>query len=256
MPDTSSRALALQRAFALHLRDPDRHPAPDGLEDRRVQIYRDLFFANVRSLLAGSFPVLRSLYDDDGWDRLVRRWFGEHRAQTPLFPALGQEFVDWLHQCAGDGEPVPAWQVELAHYEWAEVIATNSEHDLAAGPLAIDGDLLNGIPVLSPLVWPLCYLWPVHRIRADARPDDQPPVQPTCLIVVRDRDDRVGFLEANPLTLRLIERLREHADQTGRALLHGLAADAGMDANRLVEPGLALLQQLRTRDIVLGIRPD
>ena len=30
----------LQREFAAHLRNPDSHPAPDGIEERRLDIYR------------------------------------------------------------------------------------------------------------------------------------------------------------------------------------------------------------------------
>ena len=256
MPEHDSDALALQRAFAQHLRDPDRHPPPSGLEDRRLQIYRDLFLNNVLSLLAGTFPVLRTLYDEAGWRMLVRQWYATHRAQTPLFPELGREFVRWLQQRADDARGIPAWQAELAHYEWMEVVAGNSEIDLCDGPAVIDGDLLSGRPVLSPLTWPLLYRWPVQRIRADALPTDSPPAQPTCLVIVRDRRDQVGFLEANPLTLRLVELLGTTPRRTGSDLLRQLAGEAGLDAARLIEHGRDLLQRLRERDIVLGIQPD
>lgn len=255
MPEHATGLQALQRAFALHLRDPDRHPPPPGLEDRRVQIYRDLFLANVVSLLAGNFPVLRTLYDEAGWRALVRRWYGTQRAQTPLFPELGREFVRWLQQHADDGAAPHAWQAELAHYEWMEVVAANSEIDLDDGPPAVDGDLLDGVPVRSPLTWPLLYRWPVQRIRADALPGDMPPAHPTCLIIVRDRRDQVGFLEANPLTLRLLELLGGSPPRTGEAILRQLADEAGIDAARVREHGRDLLQRLRERDIVLGIQP-
>ena len=133
---------ALQRQFAGHLRDPDRVPAPAGIQDRRMTVYRELAFNNVRvpvenrigeegegfkiamsciDLLAASFPVLRSLYPPAGWQALVRDWYRGHRARTPLFPALPGEFVAWLQQATGR-QP---WLAELAHYEWMELVAAN-----------------------------------------------------------------------------------------------------------------------------------
>ena len=56
----------LQYAFAAHLRDPAAHPAPAGIEDRRLQIYRELFYNNVEGLLASNFPVIRRVLGDAG----------------------------------------------------------------------------------------------------------------------------------------------------------------------------------------------
>ena len=36
-----------QLQFANHLRNPDRFPAPQGIEERRLLVYRDLFFNNI-----------------------------------------------------------------------------------------------------------------------------------------------------------------------------------------------------------------
>lgn len=257
MADTPTRREAMQQAFALHLRNPSAHPTPAGLEDRRVQVYRELFFNNVVSLLAGNFPVLRSMYDEAGWRARVRDWYSRHRARTPLFPELGREFVRWLaRECAGGGPAIPAWQAELAHYEWMEVVARNAETDLADGPPAADGDLVGGVPVLSPLVWPLVYRWPVHRLRADARPGSTAPAQATCLVIVRDRRDQVGFLEANAMTLRLLALIEAQPGCSGEAHLCRLAAESGLDPAALLQHGRGLFDTLRARDILLGVRPD
>lgn len=253
--DMAESFLALQRRFAAHLRDPDAVPAPAGLEDRRVGIYRELFFNNVVQLLAGGFPVLRSMLDETGWRGLVRRWYREYRAHTPLFPELGREFVRWLQDSAEQHkeDPLPDWYAELAHYEWMEVVAANDETELASLSYDRDGDLLEGRPLVSPLAWLLVYRHPVHRIRSDAPPGPAPE-HPTCLIIVRARDDRVSFLEANPWTLRLLERLREPGDETGRDVLSALAVESGLDCDGVVAAGHAVLQRLRERDIVLGTR--
>ena len=62
-----------QYAFAAHIRDPEHRPAPDGIEDRRMALYRELFFNNLRNLLATLFPVLRKLHSDEHWAHFIRR---------------------------------------------------------------------------------------------------------------------------------------------------------------------------------------
>ena len=55
MPDFQRK----QYEFAAHIRDPDRVPAPKGIEDRRMGVYRHLFFNNLRNLLGGMFRYSR-----------------------------------------------------------------------------------------------------------------------------------------------------------------------------------------------------
>ena len=69
--DKAPEALArLQKDFAAHIRDPQSAVAPEGIEDRRMGIYRDLFFNNIRNFLSANFPVLKTLFDDKGWEEL------------------------------------------------------------------------------------------------------------------------------------------------------------------------------------------
>ncbi|NNG12205.1 MAG: DUF2063 domain-containing protein, partial [Halobacteria archaeon] len=50
-----------QYEFAAHIRDPKHQPAPADVEDRRMGIYRELFYNNVEGFIAGTFPVLRRI---------------------------------------------------------------------------------------------------------------------------------------------------------------------------------------------------
>ena len=85
-----------QYEFAAHIRDPENRPAPSDVEDRRMAIYRELFYNNVEGFIANTFPVLRSLHDEDAWHGMVRDYFSHHRAQTPYFLEIPREFMAWL----------------------------------------------------------------------------------------------------------------------------------------------------------------
>lgn len=255
-PDSApERLAALQTRFAAHIRDPGHAPAPGDVEDRRMAIYRELFFNNISKLLAANFPVLRRLYGDDAWARLVREFYVEHRAHTPIFPELPREFLKYLQEVRGERDGDPPFLLELAHYEWVELALQLDEHELDDIDADADGDLLANAPVLSPLAWPLSYHFPVHRIGPEHRPETAPD-EATHLLAYRDRADRVRFMQLNAVSVRLLQLLQEHAGQPGQMVLETLAAEIGHpQPDSVVAHGAQLLSDWRDRDVVLGTRP-
>lgn len=250
LPDFQRR----QYAFAAHIRDPESNPAPQGVEDRRLAIYRELFFNNLEGFLSGGFPVLRAITPDERWLAMARDFFARHRCRTPLFPEIGKELLDYLaHE--RDDPADPPFLRELAHYEWVELALSVSDADRDPPPADPNGDLLDGIPVVSPLAWALSYRYPVHRIGPDFQPAEPPP-GPTHLLVYRDRQDQVRFLEINAVTRRLLELLEEDPDRTGRDAVQRIAEELSHPRPEAVlEAGRGLLLDLRRRHVLLGARP-
>ena len=246
------RLARLQRDFAAHIRDPDRHAPPTDVEDRRMAIYRRLFFNNISSLLAGNFPVLRGLYNDERWRRLVREFYAEHRCRTPLFPEVAKEFLRHLQERKGR-EDDPTFLLELAHYEWVELALSLDERDLGDIALDAEGDLLAGRPILSPLAWALSYRYPVQRIEPGFQPAE-PPGEATHLLVYRDRHDDVKFMQLNEVTRLLLQQLRDAPQRTGAQQLQRVAKAIGHpDPQRVLAAGAQVLADLRERDVVLGV---
>lgn len=245
----------LQRQFAAHIRDPERHPPPPGIEPRRMKIYTDLFIRNIDGVLAGSFPVLRRILPDEHWQAMVRDFYARHASRHPQFWRVAEEFLAYLAEERGEVAGDPPFLGELAHYEWAELALGLSTAEADPSLADPNGDLVEGIPVLSPLAWPLVYAWPVHRLSADYQPDE-PPAQPTCLVVYRDRSDEVRFMEVNPVTARLLELVGSEP-AAGRALLERIAGELGHPEPALVvAEGAEILAGLRSRDILLGTRRE
>ena len=246
----------VQYEFTRHIRDPEHAPAPGDIEDRRMGIYRDLLFNNVSDFMSSSFPVMRKLYTDAGWNDLIRDYFRSHRARTPLFPRMPQEFLHYLeHERDAHYADFP-FLVELAHYEWIEMSLKFDPREFGLDGVDVGGDLMQGVPVLSPLALPLAYRFPVHRIGPAFMPETAPG-EPTYLVVSRDRVDEVRFLELNPVSARLVELVGQAQRVCGRELLQRIGVELQHPRPEAVlDAGQGILADLRARDVILGTLID
>lgn len=236
-------------AMAQHVRDPAAHAGPPGIEARRLKIYSELVYNNLDGLLAGGFPVIRKTLGDADWKALVRGFLARHHSHTPLFTELGRELIAFIET---EPDPQRPWLAELAHYEWAELGLQLS--DAALPPHDPDGDLLAGMPLLSPLAWPLAYNWPVNRIGPDFQPTE-PPVEPTLVLLRREADGRIHFSALSPLLFRLLELVGANDQRNGRELMRQLADEAGQaDFDGFLGEAMPMLQRLHTEGVLLGTR--
>ena len=234
--------------MASHLRNPQEAPPPAGVEERRLKVYRDLIYNNVEGFVRGGFPVLRSLYADDDWHALVRAFLDGHRCRSPYFLEISQEFIGFLMEGFVPRECDPPFLIELAHYDWVELALDVSEQEIPP-PLAAD-DVLAVTMHLSPLAWVLSYQYPVHRIGPRFRPTEAG--EPVYLVVYRDRQDAVRFMELNAATARLLELVRDNERATGAGLLDLLARELGMEAGALHGFGAQQLQDFAASGIVVA----
>jgi hypothetical protein len=238
-----------QQAFAAHIRDPRANPRPPGVPARRMKVYTDLLYNNLEGFLLACFPVLRRVLGKRRWARLVRAFFREHRCQTPYFRQIPDEFMHFLAHERTPAADDPPWLLALAHYEWIELVLSVSNRTSAV-PVNTDGDLLGGVPLLNPVLANLRYDWPVQRIAPRRR------IQPaeTFLLVFRDADDVVRFIEINAFTARLVTLL-EAGTLSGRDALAQLATESRHpDPARLHAAGAQLLEDLRRRGAIAGVR--
>ena len=244
----------IQLAFTAHLRDPENNPAPDGIEDRRMGIYRDLLYNNIEGFLSKGFPVIRSIYNDENWHRMVHDFFSRHKSQSPYFLEISQEFLAYL-QNEREAQPEdPAGLLELAHYEWVELALNVSDESILLDDIDVNGDLLSGHPVISPLAWSLAYQFPVHIMSADFLPE-QASGQPSHLVVYRNRNNQVKFMEINPVTARLIYLLENDENMLGQQALEQIAQELQHpNPEAVIKGGSETLQELQGYGIVLGTR--
>lgn len=244
-----------QYAFAAHIRDPDNVAAPEGIENRRMAIYRSLFFNNLSNLLATMFPVMRKIHPDEHWRSMIRQFMQHHKADTPYFLQLPEEFLGFLEDEYQRGPSDHAFLLELAHYEYVELalsVSTATDDKERVDP---DGDLLDGVPAKSTLTWAYAYHYPVHRISPEFLPTE-PAEQPVYLALYRGDDDKVRFLELNAVTAGLLDAIDNNSvSSSGETLIRELGRQIGYpDLDAFVQHGKDALSEMRNLNIIIGTR--
>ncbi len=240
---------ALQHRFADCIRQPSEVEAPPGVAAERMAIYCELFFNNVESFLADSFPVLRRVLTDGQWQSMVRDFYARHTCRSPLFTRLGEEFIGYLRDERRESEGDPPFLVELAHYEWVELALALS----VAEPLPVEPsmhDMMRKRVRLSPLAWPLHYRYPVHRIGPQSS-EVSAEAGAVHLLVYRNHDDEVVFLDIDPLTYSLLVALQTVSEAKVSELLEALAEMARIElSDAFISRGLEVLRMLCERGVI------
>ena len=241
-----------QYEFTAHIRDPEKNTLPAGIEDRRMGIYRDLLYNNIEGFIASGFPVIRRIYNDEHWHKMIRDFIARHKSHSPYFLEISQEFIQYLQNEREPQAEDPAGLLELAHYEWVELALQVADETVDIAGINANGDLLTQHPVFSPLAWPLVYTFPVHTMGPDNLPEEAPP-QATYLVVYRNRKDEVRFLEINPVTAHLINLLQDNESYTGLDAIEHIAKEMNHPEPDIVKRGgKTALEELQQYGIILG----
>lgn len=185
-----------QLAFIRRIKDPSA-PLPAGIRAERMAVYEELFFNNLQNFVSSAFPVLRGLLPETQWQALCRQFFRDHALHSPYFLEISKAFLQWLPEVAPQ---LPGFALELAEYEWLELaVATDLSVASKGGPF--DPNMALAI---SPLVRLCCYQYPVQQISAQFQPTE-PSAHPVFLLVYRDEQDTVRFLQLNAWSAALLQ---------------------------------------------------
>ena len=243
-----------QYEFAAFIRDPESNPKPADVEARRMNIYSELFFNNVEDFISNTYPVLKRITPENEWQNMMRDYFSQHISHTPLFPEMPREFLKYLETERKNPNDAPFIK-ELAHYEWIELALMTSDldTDIDWDFIDTDGDLLNNQPIMSPLAWPLTYQYPVQQISEDFLPES-PSEQPVYLLVYRNKEDEVHFMELNPVTALLVQLINEDNGLTTKQMLDVIVEKLNLpDPEAVFNGGYQIIQDLKNRNVILGV---
>ena len=232
-----------QIAFTAHIRNPTAHKKPAKVPDARMAVYREIVFNNIFGSVSACFPVCKSILGVRNWRKLVRQFFSTHQAESPIFREIPQQFLDFLKTTKN----FPAYLKQLAHYEWIELVISTQQTEVLK--LSKNPDLLNEKPVLAPAHMLLEYDYAVHKISKRYQPK---PKEKTYLLVFRNAENIVKFIELNPMTFELLRLISEN-NMAGKQALERIAeAINHPDANTMIKFGAEILADLANQGAIVG----
>jgi hypothetical protein len=218
---------------------------------RRLGLYRQLVRHNVVNVVGTMLERTRARLDahvPGEFDRSVDGFLASQGPRTPHLRDVPSELLSWAAPRWRADARIPAWLPDHAELELVDFTIGVAPRPPEPPPLAevtADRSLVFGDPRI------IVHLeWAVHESR---EVDEQPAKRPVHLLVYRDAQHAVRYLELTPLASSILELLF-----AGRPLAKAMVeacASSGHPMDDAVLGGAArLLADLGERGVLLGAR--
>ncbi|OYY02872.1 MAG: DUF2063 domain-containing protein [Mehylophilales bacterium 35-46-6] len=239
-----------QLEFTARLRDPASHPAPAGVSAERMAVYDEIVFNNLFESVSACYPVASAVLGKRRWLKLNQAFMREYSAGSPLFRKIPEQFLHFLQHSDSFKNDLPPYIHQLCHYEWIELhvgaMPVNDDRPQLKETL----DLKSGIEVFNPTMQLLDYDYAVHKISPRKKPKQ---TQNTQLLVYRNAQHEVKFVEINAVTYNLITLMQAQGVAGGHAL-QLLAQQLGHPQPEvIIQFGMMILEDLWAQDIIIGV---
>lgn len=246
---------AIQKQMADAVRSPSQ-AAPFGIQQERLEVYRELVLNNVSNFVRSAFPVLRQICGDEVFDTKIRQFFQQSQLDSPYFVEIPEAFMYWLQDFADD---LPPFTLELAHYEWLELelFRRETEQQSNGQSLIWSADFVlsdhehRAIAVTS-LLEVAAYQFPVHQLSEQYQPAS-PLEQSTFLAVYRGADDQVHFMQLDALSAATIQLLQSSAMTFHQLIAAITQLVPGLDKETINAGVIDLIEKLNSHGLVLYI---
>lgn len=236
----------LQRQFLAHCRNPEQQALPEDFAAQGAAIYVDLLYNKFNDSLERCFPVTHAILGELAWKNLLKNFIAQHPCLSPYYRQIPDEFINYLQtEC----HTVPLYLLELAHFEWLELVLAITEAE-SVNVNDVD-DWLDCCPVFAPVCQLLRYVYPVQQINVDYQPTEAPE-QATYILGFRDSHDRVQFIALNPATARLLDILQATHCTLSVAIKQIANELQHPEPSALFDFGSAILKDLMRQGAIIG----
>jgi hypothetical protein len=218
----------------------------------RFLIYRKLVHNRLRAATRESIPRAVARRGKEPFIADFAAFMEDHACASPYLRDIPAEFVEWvLARWQADPE-VPRYLGDLARHELLEADVRNDPDggEPATGkPVALDAALaFDGSTRL------MRYDFAVHRLSYATSDRSDPAEERTHLLVYRDADVKVRYLELTPWAAAVLDRLFTHGDAVQPGLLAAAAAlGEALDDDKL-GTAAPLFADLAERGVLLGAK--
>ncbi|MDI1309769.1 MAG: putative DNA-binding domain-containing protein [Methylotenera sp.] len=240
-----------QLAFTSHIRDPLNQPRPKNVKANGMDVYKEIVFNNLFESVSACFPVAQKVIGKRGWHKLIRGFFSDHSSATPIFRKIPEEFLAYLSKVnAVTPESFPVYLISLCHYEWVELLVSTMKEEIDQRNINAIGDLRLSQPAFAQTMQLLNYEYAVQKISPRYKPKDKVNSQ---LLVFRNTNFEVKFIELNTITYRLIELLKQDKLNCEQALTVLAREMNPAETESIIQFGLDILEDLRSQGVILGV---
>jgi len=221
---------------------------PPELEGARLGVYRLLVHGALDECMVSILPRTAARLGDRFWGE-VRRFYAERGPQTHYLRDVPSEFLAW---CAGrwpglDG--LPPYALDLARHE-VTAIEVGAALDGGARPAV--GELSLGRPVVfNEATTVRRYGYAVHLLPDDPDDRSEPAACDVAVLVYRDPEHELRYLDLSPAAAAIVERLLAGATLQ-LAIVEGAGAAGVPVDDALLQGVAALLADLAARGALLG----
>ena len=241
-----------QQAFTAHIRNPTAHKKPAGVVSARMAVYRSAVFNNIFESVSVCFPVCEAAMGKRAWRALLKDFVKYYPAQSPIFREIPQQFLQFLNVMKPEAiKMLPVFLSQLAHYEWVELAIGSAVCSLEVTQINLSKqiDLLHEKPILAAAHMLLEYDFAVHKI---SKRKPAKTIEKTYLLVFRNTEFEVKFIELNPMTFQLLQLIKEN-NMTGEQALMCLAqAMQHPNTDAVIQFGAEILSDLTIQEAVIG----
>lgn len=235
-----------QATFTAHLRNPVQQKKPQGINARRMGVYREIVFNNFSASISACFPVLLSILGKRRFGKLARLCFFSHQFESPLFSDIPKAFVTFLQSLDLTENQLPPFTAQLAHYEWAELYVSRLPGEIcsqASAPrIEHPNALASLILQLQPAHLLVSYDYPVHQL---SRKHPDLAGSATYLLLFRTTQFNIQFIQLNAVTYQLLQYIQSKPAPASSHLMHLARTLAPkLPANSIEDFGLQALHTL------------
>lgn len=218
---------------------------------KRLLVYRSLVHNRMHNAARAFVPRTAARLGAQRLRADFERWVDACAARSYYLRDVPEEFVAWAIPQWRDDPDISPYIADLARHE---LLDNTVKNDPAGG----EPDTGRAVALDRPLAFDgtarlMHYAYAVHRLPADKDDRTEPAREPTSLLVYRDAEHQVRYLQLTPWAAAVVEQLL--AGKIVQAALHDAAAGLGepLDDDKLGSAA-TLLADLADRRVMLGAR--
>lgn len=223
-----------------------------GLDEKRLLLYRKLVRRGLRAAIRVEIPRTAARMGP-AFEACTERYFDHTLPRSPYLRDVAFEFFAWLSRSSLEELAVPPYLIDLARHElvaFTVACAPSEDSEQTGVPLELD----RGVRFRA-AVEIVRYAHAVHRLHEELDAHDEPKAEPTALLVYRDDELEIRYLELSPLASHILDKLR--SGETLRGAVLGACELLSQPVDGAVLQGTArLLEDLGQRGVLLGAEPS